>query len=124
MREQKLWSLHVLAGVLIAFLLGTHMLVMHLDRYLHLFNPVEGTPIAWENVAFRSGQPWFVVFYIALLGLALYHGLYGLRNILFELSPQPALKKAIGVLFVIFGATLFALGSWAAIVGCRVAQAG
>ena len=30
---------------------------------------------------------FFMVSYIVLLGAALFHGLYGLRNILFELGP-------------------------------------
>ncbi len=44
----------------------------------------------------RGKAVFFPVTYVLLLGAALFHGLYGLRNILLELNPAPGLKKAIG----------------------------
>ncbi len=123
MRDQKLWTVHILAGAGVAFLLGLHMIIMHLDRTIGIFNPAGGKPIEWGNVAARSGSAWFTAGYILLLGAALYHGLYGLRNILFELSPPAGLKKAINVLFWLGGLGLFALGTWAAVAGCLTARA-
>lgn len=123
MRDQKLWSFHILAGIAVGLLLGLHMIIMHLDRTFGIFNPAGGKPIAWANVAARSQSAWFTAGYILLLGAALYHGLYGFRNILFELSPPPGLKKAINVLFLLGGLGLFALGAWAAVAGCLTARA-
>ncbi|MGB3562477.1 MAG: hypothetical protein WBC09_05395, partial [Thermoanaerobaculia bacterium] len=62
--------------------------------------------------------------YVLLLGVALFHGLYGLRNILLELAPGPGLKTAISWLLIIAGVALFALGTWAAWAAHQVAQGG
>ena len=80
-----------LAGVVILFLLGLHMLIMHLGGLTHLFAP-HGEPGSHrkENSLSRDGKLFFTVTYILLLGVALYHGLYGLRTILFELTLKPA----------------------------------
>ena len=38
---------------------------------------------------------FFTVTHIFLLGVALYHGLYGLRTIVFELGLKPATEMAL-----------------------------
>ncbi|KPL07833.1 hypothetical protein AMJ85_09330 [candidate division BRC1 bacterium SM23_51] len=115
MKETKYWTWHIIAGVVILVLLALHMLIMHLDDILGMFNPAGGEAIAWSNVLARSRTGFFVVTYILLLGAALYHGLYGLRTILFELSLKPPLQKAVNVVFWIGGIGLFVLGTYAAI---------
>lgn len=116
MRETKYWTWHIITGVVILIFLALHMLIMHLDDFVGAFNPAGGEAIAWSNVLARSRMGFFVVSYIILLGAALYHGLYGARTILFELSLKPALQKLINVVFWIGGISLFALGTVAAIV--------
>lgn len=113
-RDHKLWTWHIAAGILILGLLGLHMAIMHLDALLGIFNPAGGHPIDWQNVAARSQSVFFLVTYILLLGTALFHGLYGLRTILFELQPTPRLQVSIGWLLIILGVGLFLVGSWAA----------
>jgi len=115
MRETKYWTWHIAAGAVILILLALHMVIMHLDNILGLLNPSGGDAIAWANVLARSRMVFFVVVYVLLLGAALYHGLYGLRTILFELGPKPPLQKMINVVFWIGGIGLFALGTGAAI---------
>jgi len=117
MRETKYWTWHIVAGAVILFLLGLHMLVMHLYQLLGTWglNPVGGAAVAWLNVLARSRMTAMVVIYILLLGAALYHGLYGLRTILFELGPGKALQMAVNVVFWIGGIGLFVLGTVAAI---------
>jgi succinate dehydrogenase / fumarate reductase membrane anchor subunit len=90
------------------------MSIMHLDALLGIFNPAGGHPIDWENVAARSQSLFFMVSYLLLLGLALFHGLYGLRNILFELDPAAPLKRSISWVLILAGLGLFVVGSWAA----------
>jgi len=116
MRETKLWTWHIATGAIILVLLALHMLIMHLDTIVGAFNPFGGEAIAWANVLARSRMVFFVVVYILLLGAALYHGLYGLRTILFELGPGPLLQKTIVVVFWASGVCLFILGACAAIV--------
>lgn len=122
MRDQKLWTWHLAAGVIILFLLGLHMAIMHLDALLGIFNPAGGHPIDWANVVARGQSLAFTAIYILLLGTALFHGLYGLRNILFELDPAPPLKKALSWVLILVGVGLFIFGTWAAWVGHQVAS--
>lgn len=116
MSETPRWTWHMLAGVAIFFLLGLHMITMHLDDILGWFNPVDGkSGVDWENVSARAGMVSYTVIYILLLGFALYHGLYGFRTILFELGLGAGARKAVNVLFLLVGLGLFTLGTWAAI---------
>jgi succinate dehydrogenase hydrophobic anchor subunit len=123
-RDQKLWSWHVAAGIVILVLLGLHMAVMHLDEILKLpvLNPAGGEPTAWANVAARGKTVFFLVTYVLLLGAALFHGLYGLRNILLELNPRQGTRRLVSVLLVAAGAALFVLGAWSAAAGFTLAR--
>jgi succinate dehydrogenase hydrophobic anchor subunit len=55
-----------------------------------------------------------MISYVVLLGAGLFHGFYGLRNILFELGLGAGLKRAVSVILLLGGLALFALGTWAA----------
>ena len=122
MRDQTLWTWHLLAAVVIGVFLGLHMTIMHLDQIVRVFNPAPGHPIEWGNVLARGKSAGFMVTYIVLLGAALFHGLYGLRNILFELNPAKGMRQFVTVLFLVGGLGLFAFGTWAAIVSFQKAQ--
>ena len=111
MRESTLWFWHIIAGAVILVLLGLHMAVMHLDDIIGLY----ANTTDWETVIARSRQGFFMVTYILLLGAALYHGLYGFRSILFELSLGKGCQKAINWLFLIGGVLLFIYGAYVAI---------
>ena len=125
MRDQKLWTWHLAAGVVILFLLGMHMIVMHLNVAVPLrgLNPAGGHPIDWANVVARGKSAAYMVTYILLLGAALFHGLYGLRNILFELNPASWLKRGVSIVLLLCGLALFVYGTWAAIAGFSLAKA-
>ena len=124
MRETKYWTWHMAAGVVILFLLGLHMLIMHMGGITHLFVPYGGEAVSKSNSLFRDGKLFFTVTYILLLAVALYHGLYGLRTILFELTLKPIVEKAISFVFLVVGLGLFGLGTWAAIATHANAIAG
>lgn len=113
-RERKLWTWHVAAGLVILVLLGLHMVIMHLDATAGIFNPAGGHPIDWANVVARAQSLFFAITYILLLGTALFHGLYGLRNILVELGPGAKMKQSIAWVLVVVGVGMFIFGSWAA----------
>jgi Succinate dehydrogenase/Fumarate reductase transmembrane subunit. len=121
-RDQRLWAWHIGAGAVILVLLGLHMTVMHLDAIVRVFNPAPGEPVDWANVVARGKSVFFLVTYVLLLGTALFHGFYGLRNILFELNPGAPAKKAMNGLFLVAGLVLFAIGTWAAWAGFTVAR--
>lgn len=114
MRDQRWWTWHIAASAVILVFLGLHMVIMHLDAVIGIFNPHGGHPIEWANVVERARSGFFMVTYIVLLGAALFHGLYGLRTILFEINPAPALKRGLNAVLVLGGFGLFVLGTWAA----------
>ncbi len=124
MRETKYWTWHMAAGVVILFLLGLHMLIMHLGGTTHLFAPHGGEAVSKANSLFRDGRLFFTVTYILLLGVALYHGLYGLRTILFELTLKRAVEKVTTFVLLVLGLGLFGLGAWAAIAVHAIAITG
>ncbi len=114
MRDQRWWTWHITAGIAVLVLLGAHMAVMHLDAILGVFN-VHGTEaIDWVNVAARGQRAMYAVTYTVLLAAALFHGFYGLRNIVFELNPGPRLKPVISGTLAVIGTGLFGIGTWAA----------
>lgn len=112
MRDRTLWTWHIGAGLVILVLLGLHMAIMHLDQSLGI-SGVE--PVEWESVATRATSLFFTVTYVLLLGAALYHGFYGLRNILLEMNPGSGVRRAINVGLSVLGVGLFVLGTWAAL---------
>ena len=122
MRESRFWGLHMLSAVVILVLLGLHMAVMHLAGILALVNPAWGDPLAWDHVLVRARSDFFTGSYLFLLAAALFHGLYGLRTMLSELTQNPAIRKAITVSFLAGGAVLFGLGAYA-IVAMHLANA-
>jgi len=124
MNDTKYWTWHMAAGVIILFVLGLHMLIMHMGATTHLFAPNGGESVSIQNSLFRDGQLFFSITYILLLGLALYHGLYGLRTMLFELTLKPAAEKAITVVLLLVGLGLFVLGTWGTVVAHGIALAG
>ena len=124
MNGTKYWSWHMAAGVVILFLLGLHMLIVHMGGTTQWFAPHGGEAVSAENSLFRDGRLFFTVTYIMLLGVALYHGLYGLRTILFELTLKPATEKNITVVLLVVGLGLFGLGTWAAVAAHEIALAG
>lgn len=116
MREMNLWLLHASAGLVIFVLLALHMAIMHLDDILLALGTGYRDPISFQSVIERSKELFFTATYILLLGAALFHGLYGFRTILFELTLRESTERLITVLFVLIGFGLFAFGSYAAIV--------
>ena len=115
MRESKLWFWHILSSVVILVLLGVHMGIMHLSEILSAVGIGSADAVASAAVFHRSQELIFMVTYILLLGAALFHGLYGLRSMLFELSLSKAAEKAIGGLCALAGIGLFIYGSYAAV---------
>ena len=124
MNGTKYWTWHMAAGVVLVFLLGLHMLIMHMVGTAHWFTPYGSDPHSLQNSLFRDGKLFFTVTYILLLGVALYHGLYGLRTMLFELTLKPAVEKTITFVLLVAGLGLFGLGSWAAVAAHGIALAG
>jgi len=115
MRETAYWTWFIIAGIVLFFLLGLHMMIMHLDGLLGIFNPAGTVSVEWKNVVFRNKSLFFTITYIIMLAAALYHGFYGFRTILFELGLKKATQRLITVFFWIVGIGLFVFGAYAAL---------
>jgi succinate dehydrogenase hydrophobic anchor subunit len=115
MRESTLWFWHLIAGAVILALLGLHMAIMHLDNILIALGLQSADPIEAAVVFARSKQAFFMITYIVLLGAALYHGLYGLRTMLFELCSSKIWQKLLTWIFILGGLALFVYGAYVAI---------
>jgi succinate dehydrogenase hydrophobic anchor subunit len=123
--ETPYWTWHMAAGVVILVLLGLHMTTMHLGDMTGLWvEHAEESAASPANSQARDASLFLTVIYVALLALALYHGLYGLRTILFELTLKPVAERAVTAVLVVAGLGLFAFGTWAVIAAHKVALAG
>lgn len=120
MKETAYWTWFIISGIALFFLVGLHMVIMHLDGLLGLYNPAGPSSVAWENVRFRSTSLFFTVTYVIILGAALYHGFYGLRTIIFELGPKKSFQRPLAIFFWIIGICLFMFGSIAAVAAKAV----
>ena len=115
MKETAYWIWFIIAGIVLFCLVGLHMMIMHLNGLVGIFNPAGTVSTAWENVMFRNQSLFFTVTYIMMLAAALYHGLYGLRTILLELGLRKAAQHLVTVFFWIVGIGLFIFGTYAAL---------
>jgi succinate dehydrogenase / fumarate reductase membrane anchor subunit len=122
MRESRLWFWHILSAIVILVLLGMHMGTMHLGAILSSIGIGSSDPVKSAEVFHRSQQLVYMATYILLLGAALFHGLYGLRSMLLELSLSKGLEKAIGSVCAVAGVLLFIYGSYVAVMLVRMPE--
>ena len=113
MRESRYWILHLISALVILVFLGLHMALMHLSGILALVDPVLARPVAWDHVLARARSDFFTVTYVFMLAAALFHGLYGLRTMLYELTENPAVRKTVTLACLAGGFGLFGLGAYA-----------
>jgi succinate dehydrogenase hydrophobic anchor subunit len=117
MRNTYLQFTQYITGVLIAILLGIHVVNMHLDTILLFFgvNTFFGIDIAQDPTVFklmmeRAQTVTFAAIYIALLIFALYHAFNGLRNVLLELTTTPGAEKVVTGVIIFVGVVFLVLG--------------
>ena len=115
MRESTLWLFHLLAGAVLLTVLGVHYGVMHLSN---LFGIDHATVLSFSSVSGRSSRLFYLAVYLVLLPAALYHGLYGLRSLIFELSfIGPVLRRWISRILILSGSGFLIYGAYAIIAG-------
>jgi len=106
----------MLTGILIAVLLGIHMVIQHLDAVLRFFGATTTDPTSWGSMIARASQGIWVALYIALLAFLLYHALYGLRGIILEVTTSVKLERIITWSFIIIGIIVFIWGAYVPVV--------
>ena len=115
LRESTKWYLFLLAGLVLLITLGIHYGVMHLGG---LFGAPRSETLTFASVSARSGRIFYMTVYLILLAAALYHGLYGLRAVVYEISALPwGVRQAAGKAIAAAGFVFFIYGSWAIITG-------
>ena len=112
MRTTRFHLLHMFSGVLIAVLLGTHIVIQHLNAILGFFGVSITDTTSWQSMIDRATQGVWAGIYIALLAVVLYHALYGLRGILLEVIPSAKTGRALTWTFVVIGIIVFAWGTY------------
>ncbi len=112
MKESTSWILFMFAAIIIVVFLGIHMFIMHLDTIVGSSESEEENVMKFDSVTERSKSTFFMVTYIMLLAAALYHGLYGLRTIIFELNIKKPIQKMTTIVLSIVGLFLFVFGTW------------
>ncbi len=112
MRNTYLWLLQLITGILIAVLLGIHMVTIHLDAILGFFGVDAAEPISWGSMISRAGQGVWMGLYIALLAFVLYHALNGLRGIVLELTSSPRIGRAVTSFIIALGIVAFIWGAY------------
>ena len=112
MRGRYLWLLQLVTGVLIAALLGIHMVSIHLNDILSFFGVDATEPVAWEPMIDRASQGIWAGLYIALLAFVLYHGINGLRGIILEVIPSARAERIINRVLLVFGIIVFIGGTY------------
>lgn len=115
MRASTLWFWHIVAGAVILILLSVHMAIMHLNDIMTFLGIHNESPVDAASVFARSRQAFFMITYILLLGAALFHGLYGFRTIVLELTLSQRFEKVLTAVLVLAGLALFVYGTYAAI---------
>ena len=128
MKESKLWFWHLISGLVLVILLGTHTVIQHFDSILTWFGllPKE----AWAEGAALTGSLNFqhavlprmqsvlmTGIYLLLVVFGLFHGLYGLRSMVYELKIGTGAKKGIAMLLLIIGLLAGIYGIYTVLMG-------
>ncbi len=103
-RAARLWLWHRISGALLVVLVGIHVWIMHVQS--------PGVPPEYADVARRLRTLFFVVTDFGILLLAIYHGLNGIRNIMFDHIRSRRKRRIVtnalcwtGILFIALGAS-------------------
>ncbi len=106
-----LWFLQRISGVLLLFFVLAHGSITHFLPIADVRAGLQDEPVTYEAVERRLAQGFFVFFDFALLGLALYHGLNGIRNILLEWPFAARRQRAVTASLWVVGLGSFGLGA-------------
>jgi len=99
-----LWLYKIVAGLLIVALLGIHFVVNHAVA-------PEGL-LSYADVVNYYQVPGIALMEIAFLVFVVSHALVGLRSILLDLNPSPAILRTANTVLLLVGAFAIVYGVW------------
>ena len=99
------WILQRITAVLLVVFLGTHLFVLH-------YVP-ENMNINFLGVAARFKSVLYLIVDSGLLAVALYHGLNGIRNVLFDFIGDDGKRRALNIVLVLVGLVYLIWGAYA-----------
>lgn len=100
-----LWVMQRVSGIFLVFLLFLHVI------WLHFVDPLSVVTVA--GVKLRLQALLFGVTDSLLLGFTVFHGMNGMRSVLYDYVGSPLGRKAISLSLMVAGVALFAYGLWA-----------
>jgi len=103
-----IWSIKIIAGLLIIVLLGVHFVINHLVAPGGLLTYADVVQY-YQNPLIPIMEGFFLIFVIA-------HCLLGIRSIILDLNPSPSVLLWANWLLVIIGIAASAYGIWLLIV--------
>ena len=105
------WFLQRISGVLLLFFVLAHGTITHFVPIADVRAGLQEDPVTHEVVERRLAQGAMLAFDFALLGLALYHGMNGIRGILMEWSFTARRKTVVTAVLHSVGLGAFVLGA-------------
>lgn len=87
------WMFQAATGAFIIFFLGVHLYVAHING---------GSPIElFDTVVLNLRNPWWMIFFLLFLYFVTYHGLNGLKGILYEMGISARGRRVVAISLVI-----------------------
>jgi succinate dehydrogenase / fumarate reductase, membrane anchor subunit len=101
--ELYAWVFMRVSGVVLLFMALTHLVIMHLINNVEVIN--------YKFVAQRYATPFWRTFDLAMLWLAMIHGVNGVRTVLGDYVRHSGWRVASLAVLYLVGFVLLALGS-------------
>lgn len=99
------WILQRFTAILLVVFLGAHLFVLH-------YVP-ENLNINAAGVMLRFKSVLYLIVDSGLLATGLYHGLNGLRNVIFDFVTSPGTRTLINWVLLVVGVAFTAYGAYA-----------
>jgi succinate dehydrogenase / fumarate reductase membrane anchor subunit len=109
------WVFQRFTGVILVLLIGLHMLVVHFIP-LGLDVAAEFGVASYQATYARLAGGWFFAIDWAMLVLALYHGINGVRMVVLDFSPGPKLNLLFSIIFTLVFFIAVVYGTWILLV--------
>ncbi len=109
--ETKAWRLMRYSGILLIPLAWFHVYLQDVIVGVH--------SIDIDYVAVRLADAGWVIYNFLLLLFAFAHGMYGLRQVVFDMVHKDSTRRILSILMLIFWLVVSAIGATALAMGAR-----